>query len=91
MIRKLSFAGCLMVLGLGAGVGSASAQATCNDPSPFPASSEAVCENQYHGTFGSDAPNRTCTVVGPTAEVTVPVAPGCNEASNAAGFKATSR
>jgi len=89
MLRKLLFVSCWVVLGLSVVVGSASAQATCNDPAPFPANSQAICEGMYGGTFAESGPppTNTCTVVGATSVLT-PVAPGCNEASHAAGFKA---
>lgn len=95
MIRKLLFVGCsvVVVLGLGGVVGSAWGQAgTCNNPMPFPANNPNVCETVYGGTFESEPgppPINTCTVVTPTSEVTAPAAPGCNEPSLAAGFKAT--
>jgi hypothetical protein len=91
MVRKLLLVGCSVVFGLGVVVGSAWAQqGTCNNPSPFPANSEATCE-QAGGTFDSEPgqpQKNTCTVVAPLSEVSAPAAPGCNKPSLAAGFMA---
>jgi len=91
MVPKLLLVSCLIAVGVGGFIGLASAQATCNNPAPFPANAEPICENHYGGTFASEPgppPTNTCTVVSTTSEVVSPVAPGCNKASHAAKFKA---